>query len=1215
MMKHLPVKFMAALMAVMLLLMAVLPALAAAVPSGRVVRVAYFESAHFLEGASEGAVKGGYAYEILHEISNHTGWRYEYVYGDWVELMERFRNGEIDLFPGLANRPDREPYMDFPNYPIDTETHCLFVGKNDTSFVEGDYTSVNGKRIGLIRNNNMTDEFLAWVEAYGLKPKYVWYDDINVLLDEMKSGSIDGCVSSENNVDYSNDVRVYAQIAEAKSYIAVKKGDTELLAGVNSAMEAINRENPDFFKERKRQHYATRITNAALSIEEKSWVTQHQVLKIGYTDNYLPFSGTDKGGRPTGIITDIVNQMMVSLKIKRQLPVRYVRYSSYNEMLAGLNAGEIDAAFPVMKSVWHAEQCGMIETEPLVYSAISAVYSGSFDMSKLDKIAVNRSANLQEVFLREHYPNSEIIWCNSAQETLEAVKSGRAGCTLYNSTRTMEAITGKYDTLSEIAIGKTIGFSFGVRKGNTVVFSLLKRGISLLDTEEFSYSMFRYVGGQGSYTPEDFLRDNAIVIVSVVLVVAGIILLIITRLLHKAKKAEMRFQETDDIVAHANMGIWRIILNDGEKPRMRGTARMRELLSLPDSMTDETEIYEAWFSRIKPEALPSVANSVEQMKAGNRSENTYLWIDPNLGEQYVRCGGVGEKTDKGWVLRGYHYNVNEEVLRDQKQQISLAKALARSEESAVTLSRSNAILEAISQEYHTMWLITKDDLKMHFIRSNGISTIQNAINIANRITGYSESMIQYISRYVVPEDRERVLDAAQAAVVLEEIGRQPIYKVNYRRVDDFGRVTFHQMAFADAGEGFILAYHDIDAMMREEKLKQDKLQQALEAAQVAEKAKTNFLFNMSHDIRTPMNAIIGYSDLIEKHLDDKELVKSYIDKIQTANGFLMSLINNVLEMARIESGKISLDETHGNIYKFNSALISMFDGTMHERNVTFVYDIQVAHPDIMIDETKLREVYLNILSNAVKYTPAGGTVTMTVRETGSPQPGYVTYQTVIEDTGIGMSKEFLPHLFEEFTRERSSTESRVTGTGLGMPIVKKLVDFMNGTITVDSEVGRGTRITVTIPHRIAASPAAVVPEADSSTASRMDFAGKRILLAEDNDLNAEIAITVLEEEGFRVDRAEDGMVCVDMMEKAPAGTYDLVLMDIQMPNMDGYGATRAIRAMADPAKASIPIVAMTANAFEEDKRNAFAAGMNAHVAKPIEMDKLNQTLAWVLSRH
>lgn len=290
----------------------------------------------------------------------------------------------------------------------------------------------------------------------------------------------------------------------------------------------------------------------------------------------------------------------------------------------------------------------------------------------------------------------------------------------------------------------------------------------------------------------------------------------------------------------------------------------------------------------------------------------------------------------------------------------------------------------------------------------------------------------------------------------------------------------------------------------------------------------------------------------------------------------------------------------------------MFDVRAQQKNIDLVYENQLTHMDIMLDETKLREVLLNVLSNAMKYTASGGKVTMTQRELPYDKEGYVLYETIVKDTGIGMSPDFLPHLFDEFARERTSTESKIGGTGLGMPIVKRLVTMMNGTIQVESRQGEGTTITLRIPHRIATAEAATPREQREEMVSAADFSGKHLLLAEDNELNAEIAMTILQEEGFVVDWAQDGVLCVDRITKAAPGTYDAILMDIQMPNMDGYKAAKLIRSLPQPEKARIPIIAMTANAFEEDKQTAFDVGMNAHVAKPIQIDKLNKALWQVL---
>ncbi|MDO4483691.1 MAG: ATP-binding protein [Clostridia bacterium] len=429
--------------------------------------------------------------------------------------------------------------------------------------------------------------------------------------------------------------------------------------------------------------------------------------------------------------------------------------------------------------------------------------------------------------------------------------------------------------------------------------------------------------------------------------------------------------------------------------------------------------------------------------------------------------------------------------------------------------------------------------------------------------------------------------------------------------------TWRQAVFIDAGrdaEGrvnrVIFATQSIqEAKIRELDAKEN-LEKALQAAEAASKAKTDFLFNMSHDIRTPMNAIMGFRDLLEKHQDEPEKRRGYLEKIKTANEVLLSIINNVLEMTRIEQGAVEIDEVPGGVEQFRNGIESIFAEMMAEKQLTFSVDVDVQHDFVYCDITKIREVFINLLSNACKYTNPGGSVTMRIEEIAPIREGWVTFRTVVSDTGIGMSEEFLPHVFEEFTRENTTTDAKVEGTGLGMPIVKRLVSLMGGTIEVESKKGVGTAVTVILSHRIAeAGDCTAQTEMDADPAL---FEGKRILLAEDNDLNAEIATEILQETGFAVERAEDGNICCEMLQQAAPGYYDLILMDIQMPNMNGYEAAVTIRKLTDPVKASIPIVAMTANAFEEDRKEAFRCGMNGHLAKPVNVKDVLRQLSRLL---
>ena len=394
----------------------------------------------------------------------------------------------------------------------------------------------------------------------------------------------------------------------------------------------------------------------------------------------------------------------------------------------------------------------------------------------------------------------------------------------------------------------------------------------------------------------------------------------------------------------------------------------------------------------------------------------------------------------------------------------------------------------------------------------------------------------------------------------------------------------------------------------------DKLEIALKKAEDASLAKTRFLNNMSHDIRTPMNAILGYAQLMEDDLKGKNLPQTleYLKKLQQSGNLLLSIINNVLDMARIESGRIEIDENYGRIEDIRQTLFEIFDGEAKKKNLVLQYTINVEHENILTDTTKVKEIFVNILSNAIKYTSSGGSVKVSVDELPCDEAGYMMVRTRVSDTGIGMSQEYLTNIFEAFTREQNTTKSKIAGTGLGMSIVKKYVDLLGGTINVESELGKGSTFTVTLKHRIADESYYVKKYMEEPGTGSEILEGRNVLLAEDNDLNAEIAEAILESAGLKIERVEDGIQCVNRIEKMPADTYDMILMDIQMPKMDGYKATQAIRNLPDKDKASIPIVAMTANAFEEDKRDAIAAGMNGHIAKPIQVDKMLSILSEVI---
>ena len=412
-----------------------------------------------------------------------------------------------------------------------------------------------------------------------------------------------------------------------------------------------------------------------------------------------------------------------------------------------------------------------------------------------------------------------------------------------------------------------------------------------------------------------------------------------------------------------------------------------------------------------------------------------------------------------------------------------------------------------------------------------------------------------------------------------------------------------------ARDFFIQQEHSEQEYRKSLEQKNVALQLAVQRETKANLAKREFLFNMSHDIRTPMNAIIGFTALAQTHIDDRGQVEDYLKKISVSSQHLLSLINDVLDMSRIESGKVTLEAKSVHLPELVHELRDIIQAVVSKKDLSLTLDtVGVENEDIIADPLRLEQILINVLANAVKFTPDGGQISLWIVQKDTAPAGYADFEFHIKDNGIGMSEEFQKHIFEQFARERTSTVSKIQGTGLGMAITKSLVDMMGGRITVKSEQGKGSEFTISLRFPIGEAKTGQTPPAAKASA----FTGKKLLVVEDNELNLEIASTLLKEAGFEVDTAENGKVAVEKVEAASADRYDLILMDIQMPEMDGYEATRRIRALPDTKKAALPIVAMTANAFEDDRKNALRAGMNGHIAKPLDIQKLFQVLSELL---
>lgn len=524
------------------------------------------------------------------------------------------------------------------------------------------------------------------------------------------------------------------------------------------------------------------------------------------------------------------------------------------------------------------------------------------------------------------------------------------------------------------------------------------------------------------------------------------------------------------------------------------------------------------------------------------------------------------------------------------------------------LELQREIIEGLGKEYFSVLLLELDSGQIFSYREVG----ENGKRIADFCRKYGNQWCELLPAYadeiVTDESRENFLDQLSLDALCS---KQDDFSMTYEfKTGD--RIIYHQTRIAyvykkDRSRVAVIGTRNIDDLIKKERMQEAKLKEAYIVAENANKAKTDFLNNMSHDIRTPMNVILGYNELMKQYLTDPILV-DYQNKIEQSGKLLLSIINNVLDMARIESGKMVVEERAEAIGLVVEEIESVFESSAQEKNIVFTTSVDVDHTHVLCDGFKVREILMNLVGNAFKYTPDGGHIAIDVKELDCARSGYVRIQTQIKDTGIGMSEDYLPTLFDSFSREYNTTIGKVSGTGLGMAIVKNLVDMMDGEICVKSKLGEGTCFTLTFEHRIADENSIEWNQELDVLDEKSILEGKRVLLVEDNELNAEIAMAILEQSGLVLDRVEDGLACVNRLSEVDADLYDLILMDIQMPNMNGYEATRRIRQFENVKKASIPILAMTANAFEEDKKMAMEAGMNGHISKPIDVNVLENQI-------
>ena len=1047
------------------------------------VRVGYYENEVFQEGAEDGAVKTGYAYEYYRKLSEYTGWKYEYVYAGFNDLYQMLLDGEIDLLAGLAWREERADLISYPDAVMGSEAYYLVKQETETDITSNPAT-LNGKTIGVL-DSAMVGVLERYLEEHDVKANVLTFSDHATLFSAFDSGELDVFVA-ESAGSYARDhAEVLCAFSSSDYYLCVNKRRPDLLTELNDAQALLAAEEPNYLSSLNAKYYSVSVTARAFSADEREWMENHDTLRVGYLENYLPYSDTDGEGQVTGLIKDMMAEMQKELGLT-DLSVVYQGYAGYDDMVADMAAGAIDAAFPVGGGLYYSEENGIYQSNPVASASTEIVFKGAYSEDTVSHFAVNENNRMQYYYVRTNYPDAEITFYPSIDDCLEAVLSGEVKCTTLNGLRANSVLrNSKYRDLSLHQTNRNDDRCFGVEIGNEGLLKLLNRGINVIGSDFAQNLSYRYTGGLYSYGIADVIRDHMALFGTVILAAAA---LVISLLVRDTRRTRKEAQEKESA---------RLVLEE----------KNRELAESKEALSD---------------ALVAAEHA-------NRAKTTFL----NNMSHDIR---TPMNAIVGFTALAASHIDNKEQVQDYLGKISVSSQ-------------------------HLLSLIN-DVLDMSRIESGNV-TIEEA---DTHLPDVIHDLRTIIQSSVTAKQLELFIDTQD--VIHEDIVTD---KLRLNQV----LLNILSNAIKVTPNGGIISFRVIEKPS-------------------ASKDKAMFEFRIKDNG-------IGMSEEFKKTIFDAFTRErsSTVSGIQ-GTGLGMAITKNIVDMM---GGTITV---HSEEQKGSEFIVEL-PCRISESS---------AKSEPLPELQGLRALVTDDDTNTCL------SVCAMLREIGM-RPDWTNYgkeAIVRAKEALDSGDEFKTYIIDWLMPDLNGIETvrrirKVIGDSAPI-IILTAYDWAD----IEEEAREaGVTAFCSKPlfmselRSVLAQPFHTTEKTEKEASPAPAFIGKKILLAEDNEMNQLIAVALLEEAGFTVEIAKDGLEAVEKMSGAPAGYYDIVLMDVQMPRMDGYEAARQIRALEDPGKAGIPIVAVTANAFEEDRKIALEAGMNGHLAKPYDIAEIMRTLHEILS--